>query len=214
MMRKMIAVMVVVMCCLNATHATEKKARFILDFRPASFLLSPDLEGFTLRDAGNTKRETISDGFSWTPSVNAGVSLPLNTCEVTLTAGSGYLWNDGFSSSFWQADLSALFDLADGRFRIGPHVGVLGLGDAKWDPLTNDTGKGQVDLTGNTGFKGGLAIQAGGERVAFLANIDFVDVRYDVTTRSGWIAQDDQGKELTELDMSGVMVDLGLIIRF
>jgi hypothetical protein len=207
-------ILFIVVCCFSSTQAADRSTRFVLDIRPGSFLLSPDLEGFTLRDAGNTSRETISDGFSWTPSINAGVGWTFATFDLNITAGPGYIWNDGFNGSFWQVDAGALFKIADGRLRIGPHIGIVGLSDAKWDPLTNNTGNGQVDLSGNTGFKGGLAFHAGSERVAFLANIDFVDVSYDVTTRSGWVAQDDQGKQLTELDMSGVMIDLGLIIRF
>jgi len=218
-MKRVTLSLLIVACCISATQAQDKAARFLLDFRPGSFLLSPDMDGFTVsRTSGSvTQIETIEGFGSWTPSVNAGVGINLGILDLNITGGPGYLMNLAFHGGFWQADMSAMFKLANGHFCIGPHLGVLGLGDASWDSIdTSDMGGSnpQVDFSGNTGFKGGLSIHTGGDRVAFLANIDFVDVAYDVSSRDGWVARDDQGNIATELDMSGMQIDLGLIIRF
>ncbi len=218
-MKRVALSIVMVVCCMSETRAQDKAARFILDFRPGSFLLSSDMDGFVVsRTSGSvTQTETIEGYGSWTPSVNAGAGINLGILDLNITGGPGYLWNMAFHGPFWQADIGAMFKLANGHFRIGPHLGILGLGDATWDSI-DTTGVGgsdpQVDFTGNTGLKGGLSLRTGGDRVAFLANFDFVDVAYDVTTRDGWVARDDQGKIATELDMSGVMIDLGLMVRF
>jgi hypothetical protein len=217
-MRKTGFILLVVCSTLAVVQAGEKKAHFLLDFRPGSFLLAPDLDGFTVHNAGNTYFETVSGVGSWTPSLNAGLGLNFNVVDLNITAGPGYLWNGAFRGPFWQADVGVLFKAAHGHFRIGPHVGLLGLGDATWDSIDSSgyssSGDPQVDLQGNTGFKAGLTLHAGGDKVAFLANIDFVDAKYDVTTTGGWVAQDDEGTVARELDMSGMMIDLGVIFRF
>jgi hypothetical protein len=202
---------------LAGVQAEEKPVRFLLDFRPGSFLISPDIDGFTVRNAGDTYRETLVGGGSWTPSVNAGVGINFQIMDLNITAGPGYLWNTAFHGGFWQADLSTMFKLAEGHFRIGPHIGIVGLGNATWDSIdTSGIGgsEPQIDLQGNSGLKMGLSMQAGGDRVAFMVNIDVVDIAYDISTSGGWVAQDDDENPLNELDMSGGIIDLGLIIRF
>ncbi|MFC1765421.1 hypothetical protein ACFL6U_25535 [Planctomycetota bacterium] len=195
-----------VMSTAGAQEEKERVAQFILDFRPGSFLFSPDMDGFTVTDG--TLSETVDGTASYTPSVNAGVGFDFGTVNLNITGGLGYLYNNAFHGGFAQFDIATLFELVNGKLRMGPHVGLVGLGDANWDDA------GQIDLEGNGGFKGGLTLHAGGQRVAFLANIDFVDASYDIKTRGGWSATDGNGTTVTELDMSGVIIDLGLILRF
>lgn len=216
MRRYRMAIGMVVMVGLLGTTVQAEVAQFILDLRPASAIFSPDLDGFTVaRTSGFvTEVEEIGGIGSWTPSINGGLGLDFGTVNLNITGGGGYLLNGAFGGPFWQGEVSLLFESGDGHFRIGPHVGVIGLGDATWhadDAFGIDP---QIDMMGNTGWKGGFILHAGGDQVAFQANIDYVDVRYDISTQSGWVARDDSGNTVTELDMSGVMVNLGILFRF
>ena len=213
-MRKVIFLGIVVLCVVNMTHAQEKRARFILDFRPGSFLFSPDLDEFTVRNSGITFRETVSGGASYTPSINAGVGINFDLVDLNITAGPGLLINGAFYGGFWNLDVSTLFKVAKGHLRIGPHIGLIGLGEATWVGENEGALDPHIDLNGRTGFKGGLSLHAGGDRVAFIGNLDFVSVKYDIATSNGWVAQDGHGNRMSRLDMSGAMLDLGLILRF
>lgn len=213
-MRRVMFTLMIGLSSLATIQAQDKKAEFLLDIRPGGFLLSPDMDGFTVRNGSSTYRENIDGIGSWTPTINAGIGINFELLSLDITAGPGFLWNQAFYGAFWQADLGAMFNLANGHFRIGPHVGIIGLGDATWEGDNNFSQDPQIDLQGNSGLKGGLAIQAGGKRAAFRANLDIVNVKYDVTTTGGWVAQDENGKRLTELDMSGVILELGAIFRF
>lgn len=206
--------LLILLCSLASAGAQDRVAQFLLDIRPASGLISPDLDGFRVRNAGNTEWEEISGVGSWTPSLNMGLGLDFGPVNLNITGGGGYLWNAAFHGPFWQADVAVLFESENGNFRIGPHAGVLGLGDADWEDYDSFSIDPQIDLMGNTGFKGGLMLHAGGRKVAFQANFDYVDTSYDVTTSSGWVALDDAGNVATELDMSGFMINLGVIFRF
>lgn len=217
MLKKATLILVILVNAVNGAWADLPDTRWIVDVRPASVLLSPDLDGFTVRNAGNTSSETVSDEASWAPSVNVGIGFELDGVDLHLLAGPGYLWNEGFRGGFGQIEAGALFKLAEGRVQVGPHIAVFGLADATWDPTTNDVGLDRVDLDGNIGYKAGLTLNAGIEgidQLAFLANINYVDVCYDVRTNGGWVAQDDKGAPVTELDMSGLMIELGLMVRF
>jgi hypothetical protein len=188
-----------------AQEEREPAAQFIWDFRPGSFLFSPDLDGFKVSNGAVT--EKVDGTASYAPSINAGVGFKLDSVDLDITGGLGGFINSAFTGGFGQLDVAALFEFADGKLRLGPHVGYIHLTDADWKDNAS------IDLEGNAGFKGGLTLRAGSKRVAFLANLDYVDVAYDIKTY-GWTATDKNGTVQTKLDMSGLLLDLGLILRF
>ena len=67
-----------------------------------------------------------------------------------------------------------------------------------------------VKLDSATGIMPGICFTAGSKKVSFSVSVDYLDADFDVETSGGWSVV---GGGNT-LDMSGVMIRLGVILRF
>lgn len=175
---------------------------FILDLRPVSILLSPDVDGF--RVSNPTRTETISGSGSWMPTLKAGLRIDTSALNIDLTGGLGVLVNDAFYSYMYLGDLALMFKISK-HATIGPHVSVIRF-DPSWDGSKSDSS--DVRLSEETAIMPGLHFTAGGKAASFSASIDYINASFDVTTRNGWVANDDS------IDISGFSVQLGVLFSF
>ncbi len=181
-------------------------ADFILDLKPASFLFSPDADGFKVsRTSGFLyESDTISGSVSLMPSLKAGIRIDTSALNIDLTAGLGFLYNGAFHSSMYLGDLALRFKISK-HATIGPHVSVVEF-DPTWDGSGSDSS--DVKLSEETSIIPGLCFTIGGKTASFSASIDYIDTSFDVTTHNGWVAND------TSLDISGFAIQLGVLFSF
>jgi hypothetical protein len=187
----------------TAEPIRDSGVNFILELVPLGYLFSPDADGFEVYSSGSgwsDSEEMVGYG-SWLPSARAGVRINAPMVGIDITGGGGYLWNGAVNGPFVMADCAANFHVGKNT-TLGPHVGIVSFGDLEW------FGDADVDLTGSTGLMAGFVLNTGGKRAGLYLSVDYIEAKFDVETGSGWTANDDT------LDMSGVGVQAGLILRF
>ena len=173
--------------------------RFIVNVNPATFLISPDADDFSV--SSTSAGEEIDGNVSWMPTALAGVEFDADYAVYSLTGGGGYLYNDAFRSPLVQADGAVRFKTA--HMEIGPHVGVLYFIDPEWE------GAATVSLDESVGILGGISLVIGrGERFRFFGSLDYVNGEFDVTGSSSWRPNQN------EIDYSGALVQIGAIFGF
>ncbi|MFH0783437.1 MAG: hypothetical protein V2B20_15995 [Pseudomonadota bacterium] len=172
---------------------------FVLSVHPGSLLISPDVDGFTASNGYYS--EEISGVGSWIPSINGGVGFDLPSMYIDLTVGTGYLVNGAFTGPFYQGDVALRFKLGQ-VITLGPHLSLIRY-DLSWDGSEN------VELSPTTGVAPGLCLTAGGKKVAFSMNLDYVNASVDAESQ-------DRNVRLSSdsIDLSGIALSLGVIFRF
>lgn len=183
---------------------------FILDIKPASFLISPDADGFEVERYYSSyyysyyESDTIEGSGSWMPTLKAGIGIDTSPLYLDFTGGFGYLYNGAFTATMYVADVALRFKL--GRVvTLGPHIGVVKF-DPTWEGELSDSD--DVELSDCTGFMPGLCFTAGGKIASFSLSLDYLSASFDVETYHGWRASEDT------LDISGFSLSLGVLLRF
>lgn len=229
-MSKLIMVALLILFCTNVSEATigtgtqvvpilpvsssstaeptqNTGANFILELIPLGGLFSFDMDGFevTATSSGPSwylfESEEIEGIGSWLPSARAGIRINTPAVGFDITGGGGILYNGAVDGSFTVVDFAANFN-AGKKVSVGPHVGLISFGDLDW------SGDADIDLEGSSGLVAGLVLNTGGKAARFYLSIDYIEAEFDVETGSGWVANDNT------LDMSGVGVQAGLLLKF
>ncbi len=174
----------------------------IMDLEPAGFLISPDIDGLEFRRSSGfvTEVEEMEGDGSWTPTIRAGIGFNADVVTFDLTGGFSGVYNSAFSGYMVRGEFGTLFEFGQ-MVRFGPHVGIVRM-DLDYE------GDADVDLSSETGYLVGMRLTAG-RTIHFIANFDYLGMeKMDVEGRNGWVANDDR------LDMSGVLVTMGVRLRF
>jgi len=203
-MKKSIVVLLFLLILIP--FVSQAGVNFIMDFKPASLLFSPDLDGFTVDGESSGwvlyRQDRVEGIGSFLPKMNLGLGISVPVIYIDITGGAGYLYNGGVSSPVFSTNLALRFKL--GRFvTLGPHIGFLFL-NPKWSGELSDSD--DVKLSKDTGFNPGLCFTVGHPIVGFSMSIDYVAATFDVETFNGWTAPD-------QLEMSGISLNLGLYVR-
>lgn len=196
---------VIAIFALSISHAfavNNRPVNWVFDANPLSIINSPDLDGFNIRTGFSY--EEIDGSISLAPNIKTGVNFYTPVADLDLLVGVGSIINGAFSGGFITAEVAAMFRAGSDHFAIGPHFGVISLADTEWD----EDNFSEVDLEGNSGVFGGLAFHLGGGIVDFKANLDFVDVKYDVINFNP-----SQIVSGNVLDMSGFWLNLGVHLK-
>lgn len=175
---------------------------FVLEVDPATFIISPDIGDLEISRGGIT--HDLEDGtFSWVPTLKAGVGFDLSEFYIDVLAGYGLLYaKDAVTSSMYFGEAAFRYKAVDDGFvTVGPHVAIIGF-DPDYD------GDGNAELDGNVGFLGGICFTVGGKRLSFAGSVDYLYAEFDVDTANGWAASSD------DVSLSGIMVQLGILMRF
>ena len=180
---------------------------FIVDIKPASILISPKMDEFSVQKSTwyfNTE-ERIESSASWLPMLNVGIGISIPSFYIDLTGGAGFIVNGAFYSPIYSTDLALRFKLGK-TVTLGPHVGAVFL-DPSWDGETSGTN--EVYFSNSTGLMSGLCFTIGHSKVAFSLSLDYFFTTFDVETNTaaGWQAKNDK------LDLSGFSINMGVILR-
>jgi len=174
---------------------------------PASFLYSPDIDGFTAYDTTTGEGEEVDGEGSWIPNVRGGVGFDLSNLYLDLTAGVGYAYGgDVYTATWFLGDIATRFKVyGDGikgvLMTLGPHAGVIYF-DPEWKGDTD------IKLEETVGYMFGACFTVGKKMVSFSASLDYVYLPVDVDAPAGTVTSDD------EFDLSGIALQLGILFRF
>jgi hypothetical protein len=182
-----------------------ESVKFILRADPVSFMKSPDVDGFYVQRSG--MRDEVDGDTAWTPSINAGIGFNAGD-SVLLDATLGVGWYHGgeaLESSFVTQRLSARFKLSK-VITVGAQVGLIQFDNLDWK---GDYAGSNLQFSDSDGYLAGLSFTAGSERVSFSLSVEYVSLDdFDVTTTAGWTPSSNS------LDLSGALVNMGVLLRF
>jgi hypothetical protein len=182
----------------NRSH--DGGAKVIVEFLPASFLFSPDIEDFRVTSGGMT--EDIQGTGSWIPSIRGGVRFDLGVTDLDITGGGGFLANNAMHAPFGIVDFALRFKPSK-VFTIGPHFGLIGFSELEWD------GNAAITFSGARGVIMGVVTTFEFSPAFLILTFDYLGAKFDVERTGGsWSAND------TELDISGSVVQFGVGFRF
>jgi len=191
----------------------ESKAQspvsFVLNIQPISYLISPEINGFSVSRSGSgggwyyySETDEITGFASVVPNALAGISINTPVVFLDFTGGGGFLWSGAFNGPVYMGDFAARFRIAS-VFTLGFHGGVMAW-SPKWTGEYSDDN--DVNLGNMTGFYAGPTLSVG-KKASFVFSIDYFSGKSDVYTYNNWHASS------SELNLSGVMFNFGLLIR-
>jgi len=190
---------------MSGNGITGETVKFVLRADPASFMISPDADGFYVRNA--LGREEVDGTTAWTPSIHAGIGFNVgDLAELDATVGVGwYYGGEVLESSFITQRLSARFKLGK-VVTLGAQFGLIQFDDLEWN---GDYAQSNVKFSDSDGYLAGLAFTAGSDKVSFSLSVEYVKLDdFDVTTTGGWTPSSNS------LDLSGTLINLGVLLRF
>jgi hypothetical protein len=195
---KTVACILLVAAILSPTGSASADTDFILDIVPGYILFSTDLDGAKVTDG---KRVEEIDGYlSNMPILTGGLGINKEKMFIDLTGGLGYLFNSSFTSVMYLFDAAGRFKFSDDRMTVGPHFSLVYF-QPSWD------GDLDISLSNEAGFILGATLTVGTRPFSFLASLDYVNASLGVDAPDASVSQDD-------LDLSGIAIQLGLILRF
>jgi hypothetical protein len=192
-----------VVLSVQGASAQTRSVYGIIGVDPASFLASPDVDGFSVsRSYGRYRSsQTVQGVGSWAPMLKGGLQFGSESTELTVTIGGGGLVNGVFTAGMAELALDLRFRLGR-RVTLAPHLAAISISEPSW------SGSADVSFSGTSGGAIGFDFTVGGRRVAFDGCLSYVALSpIDVETGSGWTANSD------ELDLSGVLLRCGVLVR-
>ena len=190
---------------ISGNGIAGETVKFILRADPASIMISPDVDGFYVQRPG--MRDEIDGTTAYTPSINAGIGFNAGD-SVLLDALLGVGWYYGgqaLESSFFTERLMARYKI--GKFvTLGAQVGLIQFDSLDWK---GDYAESDVHFSDSNGYLAGLSFTAGSDRVSFSLSVEHVGLDdFDVTTTAGWTPSSNK------LDLSGTLINMGVLFRF
>lgn len=173
-------------------------ANLILNVTPGFFLYSPDAKGFRASDGRRT--DEISGYLSNIVSVSAGVGVNTPIFFLDTTAGVGYMWSSSITAPVFLGDVAFRLKILGNEMTMGPHITFLYF-RPEWD------GDTKITLSDETGVAGGLSLTIGLKAFSVLASLDYLHL--DFKTEPSGISSN-----RNDLDMSGVVFQVGMLMRF
>jgi hypothetical protein len=193
---------------VQAASPETRSVYGILRVEPMSILVSPDAEGFSVSRKYRTSyysyraSERVDGVGSWAPMVKGGLRFDSPKLATDLTVGVGALISPAFTAPMAELALDFRFNLGS-IVTLGPHLALVTMGEPSWG------GNADVSFSSASGAAGGVEVTVGKKRVFFNASLSYLALSpCDVETGSGWTASSD------ELDFSGVLGRLGVLLRF
>jgi hypothetical protein len=197
------AMIMVFMICGNGIAGETVK--LVLRADPASFMVSPDIDGFYIQNVG--MRDDVDGNTAWTPNINLGIGFNAGD-SVLLDATLGVGWyygGEALESNFVTQRLSARFKLGK-SITLGAQAGLIQFDNLDWK---GDYAGSNVQFSDSDGYLAGLSFTAGSQRVSFSLSVEYVSLDdFDVTTTGGWTPSSNR------LDLSGALVNMGVLLRF
>jgi len=173
-------------------------ANLIFNVTPGFFLYSPDAKGFRTSDGWKT--DEISGYLSNIASVSAGVGVNTPVFFLDTTVGVGYMWSSSITSPVFLGDIAFRLKILRDEMTLGPHISFLFF-RPDWDGITN------ITLSDETGVIGGLSFTIGTKAFSVLASLDYMHLAFKTEQPGISLNRND-------LDMSGLVLQVGILMRF
>lgn len=203
--------LVSLMGALGSSSAIAAEYSVLVEVMPGNVLLSSEFGAYsTIKNAkaGEPAPIAINDEFknsaSYMPTLAVGFEIDTDYWRYHLIGGIGQMKNEAFTATIikYEAAMYYTGGLQTG-FAFGPHVVNYNVLKPSWDGDTD------IDLSGTNAIAPGLAFTVG-DKFVIKGSIDYVmGGTMDVSADSGYslLAGDD-------IELDGVMVQLGAMIRF
>ncbi len=184
---------------------------FVLNVSPASYLIAPDMDGFSVEtysggDYYSYSTEDRIEGFGLlTPCLKAGIGINTPVVLLDFLVGGGYAVSAAIHGGFVTGDAYCKFKTSK-IFAIGLHAGVMNW-TPKWD-FADFAYSDPEDVTFSTvtGILVGPCLTVG-TNANFTFSLDYFMGDSDVKTHNGYYAS------ANNINFSGVMVNLGFLLR-
>ncbi len=201
--------LVSLMGALGSTSAIAAEYSVLVEVMPGSVLLSSGIEDFSAQGKSPTADpadpilyDNVKNGASFMPTIGAGFEIDTDYWRYHLLAGIGVMKHDVFDATVIKYEIAMYYTggLQTG-FAFGPHIVNYNIMDPSW------SGNTSLTLSGTNAIAPGLAFTVG-DKFVIKGSIDYLmGGTIDVTPDAGYTANGD-------LELDGVMVQLGVMIRF
>jgi hypothetical protein len=210
MKKKSSAIMVILFFCLLPSLAfAGENVKYIFTFDPASIMVSSDLDGFYAQNTYgyNSYREEFGTSIVYSPSINAGIGFVTGEkFEIDGLIGYGLYYAEFLQSNFFTGKVIGRYKFSN-HVSIGAEAGYISFNGMDWDGEWSDSS--DISFSDPSGFLMGINFTAGIEKISFNMSVDYVSLDdSDITTRNNW------STSTNKLDLSGVMLNFGIICRF
>ncbi len=172
---------------------------FVFDARPIAILIAPNSNDLDL--ARGSQTDHTEGNIAEAPNFKIGPRFHTPWMDLELTAGIGGLWHPDFYGGFYQFDIAPRFEIDKG-VTFGPHIGIITFDSVFWRHSSKMT------INNNSGWLGGIAIDFRRKTFGLLIAIDYLDCELDLYPQDGWTTNH------SELDISGIVLQIGLVWRF
>jgi hypothetical protein len=184
---------------MGAGNASAAEYAALIEVNPGAVLISQDLDGYTV--SGDGKYDEVSNGAAFMPTLGGGFEIDSGDWRIHLMAGLGLIKHDVYNADVIKYEAGVYY--TGGRhsgFAIGPRVTNYMFNSPSY--------KGDVDLSISSthGIAPGLAFTVG-DQFVIKGSIDYLmGATFDAEYPDGTPAED--------IDLDGVMVQLGVMMRF
>jgi hypothetical protein len=187
-------------------RASGTELDLVLEAYPMTWLLSPDVDDFSIFEDGRRVGD-VDWPLSSLPSVRLGLGADTPLAFLDATAGGGVLVQGSigdyrFLSPYARLNLAAHFKVG-GLFTVGPHVAGLYFAEPEW------LDDGDADFSDTWGWAAGLSLTVGGKPVSLAVCAEYLCGSFDVDRGSVT-----SPASRNELDFSGAAVTIGILCRF
>ncbi len=177
---------------------------FLFQVSPFTQLVSANAFGFRGTEA-NSDEGRLKSNFSSIPSIGLGVGFKTKPCYLDVVASGGVLSHVGSDAAIFAAHArivgAARFRLGE-KVTVGPRLGLAYFAEPNW------YGDGDVEFEDSVGWLAGLGFTFGVEKISVAIDVDYIEAEFDVDPKASVITNRSQ------LDMSGIAVQIGVLCRF
>ena len=173
-------------------NLTAAEVRGCLDVKPLSMLMSPD----ATRSFSSYGDETVGT-IQFMPTVDGGISIDTQVARIDATIGVGGLINGYMQAPLFKLGAAARFHLGK-HVTLGPNLALIAVDAFDWTDADNRV----TSFDASAGVMGGLGLTIGGDRVAFMLDLNGMALEPQTT----------DGYAVTQ-SLSGFVLGLGLHIK-
>lgn len=178
----------------------ESRVNFLVELG-AGYLNSGDMEGFYVHNGYVS--ETITGTGSLNGQLRVGIGWEYGAMRFDLLGGGGFLSNSALDATLLSGEAALYYMFDNDWVALGAHLQYMGLLSPKAD---NDNHLGMDDASA---IAPGIVLTLGGKTVMFKGSLDYVSgMKIGVSGKNGY------APSASQISMDGVMLQLGLLMRF
>ena len=200
--------LVSLMGALGSTSAIAAEYSVLAEVMPGNVLLSSEFGAYSTTSINKAPVENDSEEFknsaSYMPTIAVGFEIDTDYWRYHLIGGVGKMSNEAFDATIIKYEASIYYTggLQTG-FTFGPHIVNYNILSPSW------SGDTHISLSGTNAIAPGLAFTVG-DKFVIKGSVDYLmGATMDVKADSGYILNAGE-----DIELDGVMVQLGVMMRF